>query len=123
MTLVAARTYAVLIRFGIDLGMLARSCSICLNNFPRFISGLRAGWRTCRVVRGGGGRLLRTDRRGGHLGPHQGFHLTRPASCAASRRNTFLTRMSEFSVPLRKFLKTGFCSAISKVPASIAARQ
>ena len=65
-----------------------RSGSACLNSIPRFLSGLRAGCQRCRVVHGGGRRLRRTDRRGGQLGAHQGFHLTRGSSVAASRRST-----------------------------------
>ena len=34
-----------------------RSGSVCLNNKPRFISGLQAVHKRCRVVHGGGGRL------------------------------------------------------------------
>jgi Putative DNA-binding domain len=60
-----------------------RSGSACLNSFPRFISGLRAGCGRCRVVHGGGRRLRRTDRRGGQLGEHQDVHLMRPASGSA----------------------------------------
>jgi hypothetical protein len=48
-----------------------RSGPACLNSTPRFLSGLRAGCRRCRVVHGGGRRLRRTDRRGGQLGAHQ----------------------------------------------------
>ena len=50
----------------------------CLNNFPRLLSGLRAGCKRCRVVHGCGGRLRRTDRRGGQLGAHQELHFTQP---------------------------------------------
>ena len=55
-----------------------RSGSACSNSFPRFISGLRAGCKRCRVVHGGGRRLRRTDRRGGQLGAHQGTHSMQP---------------------------------------------
>lgn len=68
-----------------------RSGSACLNSKPRFISGLRAGCKRCRVVHGGGRRLRRTGRRGGQLGAHQGsssyaasFSLSRPAKYASS---------------------------------------
>jgi hypothetical protein len=75
-----------------DLGLVRihphRSGSACLNSFPRFLSGLRAGCQRCRVVHGGGRRLRRTDRRGGQLGAHQGFHLTRPVAAAAGPRST-----------------------------------
>ena len=67
----------------------ARSGSVCLNNIPRFISGLRANYERCRVVHGGGRRLRRTDRRGGQLGAHRGLHLTRPASLGATFPGTF----------------------------------
>ena len=36
---------------------VGRSGSVCLNNFPQFISGLWAICQRCRVVHGGGGRL------------------------------------------------------------------
>jgi len=65
-----------------------RSGSGCLNNFPRFISGLRAGRKRCRVVHGGVRRLRRTRSRGGQLGAHRGFHLTRPAPSVAAPRGT-----------------------------------
>ena len=57
----------------------ARSGSVCLNNFPRSISGLRAVRRRCRVVHGGVRRLRRTQSRGGQLG------RTRVSSYAARR--------------------------------------
>lgn len=66
-----------------------RSGSGCLNNFPRFISGHRAGCRRCRVVHGVGRRLRRTDRRGGQLGAHPGVHVTRPALVAATPPDIF----------------------------------
>ncbi len=66
-----------------------RSGSVCLNNFPRFISGLRADWQRCRVVHGGVRRLRRTQSRSGQLGAHRGFHLKRPASIAARWPGTF----------------------------------
>jgi hypothetical protein len=69
-------------------GMLIdRSGPVCLNSFPRFISGLRAGCRRCRVVHGGGRRLRRTDRRGGQLGAHHGTHLMRPSPRSAAWRS------------------------------------
>jgi hypothetical protein len=64
-----------------------RSGPVCLNSFPRFISGLRAGCRRCRVVHGGGRRLRRTDRRGGQLGAHHGTHLMRPSPRSAAWRS------------------------------------
>ena len=67
----------------------ARSGSACLNSCPRFISGLRAGCEWCRVVHGGVRRLRRTQSRGGQLGAHPGFHLTRPAPSVAVLRGTF----------------------------------
>ncbi len=66
---------------------LDRSGSVCLNNFPRFISGLRAGCQRCRVVHSGGGRLRRTDRRGGQLGAHQNLHLMLPLSLSVNGRS------------------------------------
>ena len=50
-----------------------RSGSVCLNNFPRFISGLRAGFevQSCPRRRAS---LATNDRRGGQLGAHQGLH-------------------------------------------------
>ncbi len=71
-----------------QIAAVQRSGSGCLNNFPRFISGLRAGCVRCRVVHGGGRRLRRTDRRGGQLGAHQGFHLTRLVSVWAIWQST-----------------------------------
>ncbi len=79
-------------RFGEDdrltVWLKERSGPGCLNNFPRFISGLRAGWEWCRVVHGGVRRLRRTQSRGGQLGAHQGFHLTRPVSVLAIWQST-----------------------------------
>ena len=66
-----------------------RSGSGCLNSIPRFISGLWADCRRCRVVHGGVRRLRRTQSRGGQLGAHRDLHLTRPASTAAVRPSTF----------------------------------
>jgi hypothetical protein len=65
-----------------------RSGPVCLNSFPRFISGLRAGCRRCGVVHGGGRRLRRTDRRGGQLGAHQRSHLMRPTRSPAGWRSS-----------------------------------
>ena len=58
-----------------------RSGPACLDSIPRFISGLRAGCRRCRVVHGGGRAAhcdAMHDRRGGQLGAHQRSHLMRP---------------------------------------------
>ena len=60
-----------------------RSGSGCLNNFPRVLSGLRAGCKQCRVVHGGGRRLRRTGRRGGQLGAHHRLHLMLPCPSLA----------------------------------------
>ena len=65
-----------------------RSGPVCLNSFPRFISGVRAGCRRCRVVHGGGRRLRRTGRRGGQLGAHQRSHLMRPGPVLAGWRSS-----------------------------------
>lgn len=65
-----------------------RSGPVRLNSFPRFISGVRAGCRRCRVVHGGGRRLRRTGRRGGQLGAHQRFHLMRPGPVLAGGRSS-----------------------------------
>ena len=65
-----------------------RSGPACLNSTPRFLSGLRAGCRRCRVVHGGGRRLRRTDRRGGQLGAHQRSHLMRPWPRLAGGRSS-----------------------------------
>jgi hypothetical protein len=73
----------------VDILRTIRSGSVCLNNFPRFISGLRASCERCRVVHGGVRRLRRTRSRGGQLGAHRGFHLTRPAPSVAAPRGTF----------------------------------
>jgi len=67
---------------------LLRSGPVCLNSFPRFISGLRAVAERCRVVHGGGRRLRRTDRRGGQLGAHRGTHLMRPTPAPAAWRSS-----------------------------------
>jgi magnesium chelatase subunit H len=67
---------------------LIRSGPACLNSTPRFLSGLRAGCRRCRVVHGGGRRLRRTDRRGGQLGAHQRSHLMRPWPRLAGGRSS-----------------------------------
>ena len=74
---------------GLELSEEKRSGPVCLNSFPRSISGLRAGCRRCRVVHGGGRRLRRTDRRGGQLGAHPGVHVTRPVSVAATPPDIF----------------------------------
>ena len=71
------------------VGTSGRSGSVCLNNFPRVLSGLRAGCKRCRVVHGGGRRLRRTDRRGGQLGAHHRLHLTRPCPQLAAWPGTF----------------------------------
>ena len=65
-----------------------RSGPVCLNSFPRFLSGLQAGCGRCRVVHGGGRRLRRTDRRGGQLGAHQRCHLMRPRAARAAWRSS-----------------------------------
>ena len=67
---------------------IVNSGSVCLNSFPRFISGLRADCGRCRVVHDGVRRLRRTQSRGGQLGLHRGLHLKRPASLAARRPGT-----------------------------------
>ena len=66
-----------------------RSGSVCLNNFPRYISGLRADCGRCRVVHGVGRRMRRPDRRRGPLGAHREGHLTQPPSWVAARPGTF----------------------------------
>ena len=73
---------------GLELSEEKRSGPVCLNSFPRSISGLRAGCRRCRVVHGGGRRLRRTDRRGGQLGAHQRSHLMRPGPVLAGGRSS-----------------------------------
>ena len=71
--------------------MANRSGSVCLNNFPRFISGLRAHCGRCRVVHGAAAGPYQAggEGRGGQLGAHRGFHLTRPASSMATCLDTF----------------------------------
>ena len=66
-----------------------RSGSVCLNNFPRYISGLRADCGRCRVVHGVGRRMRRPDGRRGPLGAHREGHLTQPPSWVAARPGTF----------------------------------
>ena len=66
-----------------------RSGSGCLNNFPRFISGIRADHGRCGVVHGTGRRLQRSDRRDRQLGAHRGLHLKRPSSSMVERSSTF----------------------------------
>ena len=54
------RGTAFKISVDLDLVISSRPCrsgSVCLNNKPRFISGLQAVHKRCRVVHGGGGRL------------------------------------------------------------------
>jgi hypothetical protein len=74
--------------FALENSLLDRSGSGCLNNFPRFISGFRAGWevQSCPRRRAS---LATNDRRGGQLGAHQEIHLTRPASTSARLPRTF----------------------------------
>ena len=66
-----------------------RSGSVGLNNFPRYISGLRADCGRCRVVHGVGRRMRRPDRRRGPLEAHREGHLTQPPSWVAARPGTF----------------------------------
>ncbi len=73
-----ADRYSLLSPSLLALLRLYRSGPVCLNNFPRFISGLRAGCQRCRVVHGGGRRLRRTQRRGGQLGAHPISHFMQP---------------------------------------------
>ena len=74
----------------VEAELIVRSGRVCLNNFPRFISGFRVGWQRCRVVHGGVRRLRRTQSRGGQLGAHQDIHLTRPILTAVMRPGTSL---------------------------------
>jgi len=64
-----------------------RSGSGCLNNFPRFISGFRAGCKVQSCPRRRAS-LATNDRRGGQLGAHHEIHLTRPAPWAAAQPGT-----------------------------------
>jgi hypothetical protein len=66
-----------------------RGGPVCLNSFPRFISGPRAGLKRSRVVHGAGRRLRRTGRRGGQLGALRENHVKQPAAWAAAPRSTF----------------------------------
>ena len=67
---------------------LLRSGSVCLNNFPRFISGFRAGLerQSCPRRRAS---LATNDRRGGQLGARHEIHLTRPVPTSAGLPRTF----------------------------------
>ena len=69
--------------------VMVRSGSVGLNNFPRYISGLRADCGRCRVVHGVGRRMRRPDRRRGPLEAHREGHLTQPPSWVAARPGTF----------------------------------
>ena len=64
--------------------LASRSGPVCLNNFPRFISGLRVGCQRCRVIHGGVRLLRRTHSRGGQLGAHPICHFMQPQPVRAA---------------------------------------